>query len=40
MGNNIEVLVARGLDAPNCFTDVPNFVKDVPIFVNDVPNYL
>ena len=40
MGNNIEVLVARGLDVPHCFKDVPNFVKDVPIFVNDVPNYL
>ena len=29
MGNNIEVLVAHGLDVPNCFKDVPNFVKDV-----------
>ena len=37
MGNNIEVLVARGLDVPNCFKDVPNFVKDVPNFVKDVP---
>ena len=40
MGNNLEALVAHGLDIPNCFKDVPNFVKDVPIFVNDVPNYL
>ena len=40
MVNNIEVLVAHGLNVPNCFKDVSNFVKDIPNFVNDVPNYL
>ena len=30
MGNNIEVLIAQGLDVPNFFKDVPNFLKDVP----------
>ena len=37
---NIKVLVAHGLDVPNCFKNVSNFVKDVPNFVNNVPNYL
>ena len=40
MGNNIEVLVAHGLDVQNYFKDVPNFMKYVPNFVNDVPNCL
>ena len=40
MGNNIEVMIAHGLNVPNCFKDVPNFVKDEPNFVNDVPNCL
>ena len=40
MGNNIEVLVAHGLDVENCFKDVPNFMKYVPNFINDVPNCL
>ena len=40
MGNNIEVLVAHGLDVQNCFKDVPNFMKYVSNFVNDVYNYL
>ena len=40
MGNNIEVLVAHGLDIPNCFKDVPNFMKYVPNFINDAPNCL
>ena len=40
MGNNIEVLVAHGLDVRNCFKDVPNFMKYVPNFINDAPNCL
>ena len=37
-GNNIEVLVAHGLDVQNCFKDVPNFMKYIPNFINDIPN--
>ena len=37
MGNNIEVLVAHGLDVQNCFKDVPNFKKYVPNCLYDIP---
>ena len=40
MGNNIEVLVAHGLDVQICFKDVANFIKYVPNFINDEPNCL
>ena len=36
MSNKIGVLIAQGLDIPNCFKDVPNFIKDAPNFINDV----
>ena len=38
--NNIEVLVAHGLDVPNCFKNMPNFIKYIPNFVKDIPNCL
>ena len=40
MSNKIGVLIAQGLDVPNCFKDVPNFVNDVPNFIKDVPNFV
>ena len=40
MSNKIGILIAQGLDVPNCFKDVPNFVNDVPNFIKDVPNFV
>ena len=40
MGREIGVMLAQGLDVPNCFKDVPNLMKYISNFVKDLPNFL